>query len=282
MHKDMADISAMGSVVRAVERPDFYERLADAIRPVTRAHGVSAYLLKRDAAPTPRIQIIPDTSLSNRSVPTTAFSDWAYTMDPLYLAYVNGKPAGGYALKDLAPSNFSTCAFYKEFYQKAVAEDEVTILAPLTEEIAIAVYFVRSGGAAPYNVAEINSFKRIAPTIIECVRLHEERAARPVDPSAFARQWDMALATVGASILTPRERDVLRLTLHGHTARETAALLGISEGTAKNYRKKIYKRLGVASFGDLMTLFRHVAPYANGVDDPLDLCPNSSRSHRFP
>lgn len=44
-------------------------------------------------------------------------------------------------------------------------------------------------------------------------------------------------------VLTPRERDVLRLMPTGRNNREIAQKLGISEGTTRNYISRIYRKL---------------------------------------
>ncbi|MGW2384066.1 response regulator [Streptomyces sp. NPDC001658] len=45
--------------------------------------------------------------------------------------------------------------------------------------------------------------------------------------------------------LSPRETDILRLVSHGHTNREIAARLYLSEGTVKNHVSRILSRLGL-------------------------------------
>ncbi|MFJ8108938.1 response regulator [Streptomyces sp. NPDC096132] len=45
--------------------------------------------------------------------------------------------------------------------------------------------------------------------------------------------------------LSPRETDILRLVAHGHTNREIAARLYLSEGTVKNHVSRILKRLAL-------------------------------------
>lgn len=45
--------------------------------------------------------------------------------------------------------------------------------------------------------------------------------------------------------LSPRETDILRLVAHGHTNREIAARLYLSEGTVKNHVSRILRRLAL-------------------------------------
>ncbi|MER6957518.1 MULTISPECIES: response regulator transcription factor [unclassified Streptomyces] len=52
-------------------------------------------------------------------------------------------------------------------------------------------------------------------------------------------------AEAPAVSLSPRETDILRLVAHGHTNREIAARLYLSEGTVKNHVSRILKRLAL-------------------------------------
>ncbi len=68
--------------------------------------------------------------------------------------------------------------------------------------------------------------------------------------SSVARRLAEALTAPEPSVtatteLTPREIDILRLVAHGHTNREIAAHLYLSEGTVKNHISRILTRLGL-------------------------------------
>ena len=53
-------------------------------------------------------------------------------------------------------------------------------------------------------------------------------------------------------ILSPRERDVFRLLVHGMTTREMSAELGISSKTVDTHRERIMKKLGLHSAVELV------------------------------
>lgn len=54
--------------------------------------------------------------------------------------------------------------------------------------------------------------------------------------------------------LTKREQDVVALILTGYSSKEIAEKLSISHGTVKNYRLRIYQKLGVSSERELFVL----------------------------
>ncbi len=55
-----------------------------------------------------------------------------------------------------------------------------------------------------------------------------------------------------ASLLTPRQREVLQLFAEGRTAKEVASLLHISTRTAENHKARIMSLLGIATSSDLV------------------------------
>jgi DNA-binding CsgD family transcriptional regulator len=69
-----------------------------------------------------------------------------------------------------------------------------------------------------------------------------------------ARPAEVASVLVAAYGLTERQRDVLGLLLLGRSMVQIARHLGISEHTANDHRKAIYRRFGVASRGELAAL----------------------------
>lgn len=65
---------------------------------------------------------------------------------------------------------------------------------------------------------------------------------RVIDPDLA-----MAALTLGANPLTPRQRDVLRLTLLGRSVADMAADLSLSEGTVRNYLSEAISTVGAAN-----------------------------------
>jgi DNA-binding NarL/FixJ family response regulator len=75
------------------------------------------------------------------------------------------------------------------------------------------------------------------------LRVRLTSAGRPVDPTSGSSD----AASQAAYGLTPREREVLALVAAGHTNREIAAALFISESTAGVHVSNILGKLGVST-----------------------------------
>ncbi len=56
----------------------------------------------------------------------------------------------------------------------------------------------------------------------------------------------------GRKLLTRREEDVVKLVVEGHTNREVADKLGLTEHTVSNYLFRIYDKLGMSSRVELV------------------------------
>lgn len=94
-----------------------------------------------------------------------------------------------------------------------------------------------------------------APSNRDCLVLvtfvdSRSASSRIVDTrAADARQDQGGAASAARTLetLTPREHDVLRLMPTGNNNREIAQKLGISEGTARNYVSRIYRKLDASN-----------------------------------
>ena len=56
------------------------------------------------------------------------------------------------------------------------------------------------------------------------------------------------------SLLSPREREVLPLVVAGFLNKQSAAMLGITEGTLQIHRRQIMRKMAAASFADLVRM----------------------------
>ncbi|MET0314553.1 MAG: LuxR C-terminal-related transcriptional regulator [Hansschlegelia sp.] len=103
----------------------------------------------------------------------------------------------------------------------------------------------------PLNVVDLADMNPIAPRGL-LVHL--------VDDAEFAaRSADRDASTV-VDRLTPRERDIMALTLEGMSTGTIAQRLGIAKGSIKNVRLRMYRKLGVASEREMMAM---MAPFSN-------------------
>ena len=70
--------------------------------------------------------------------------------------------------------------------------------------------------------------------------------------TALNRQFQPLQEEVDADLLTPRQRDILRLVSIGHTNREIAEVLEISVRTVEVHRFNLMRRLNVRNVAQLL------------------------------
>lgn len=93
--------------------------------------------------------------------------------------------------------------------------------------------------------------------ILKRTRLPPDFGAAPggfcdeILPESQPRAIPLDLPETLATALTPRERDVARLTLRGYPVIEIAKRLGLSRGTVKNHRAAIYRKLDITTEREL-------------------------------
>ena len=84
---------------------------------------------------------------------------------------------------------------------------------------------------------------------------HDEFAVTHLIQPGIDHTIDLAFRTFGASLLSPREKDVLELMLRGSGTDTSAQRLEIAVETVRRHRKSIYRKLDVSSQTDLFSLF---------------------------
>jgi DNA-binding NarL/FixJ family response regulator len=130
----------------------------------------------------------------------------------------------------------------------------VAVAVPNTEGDIIAC---AEAGVSGYVPREASSAE-----LIEAVRAAaggELRCSARIAASLLRRVARLATLTIAepdAPLLTPRERDVLRLLEFGRSNKEIAKSLGIEVATAKNHVHNILEKLGVRRRGDAVAATR--------------------------
>ena len=124
----------------------------------------------------------------------------------------------------------------------------------------------------------------LADPVAELLKSHSEHddfAVTHLIQPGIDHQIDLAFQTFGASMLSPREKDVLELMLRGYGTDVSAQRLGIALETVRRHRKSIYRKLDVSSQTDLFSLFINSMSCLGeaGGADPLSIYMAPSSAH---
>jgi DNA-binding CsgD family transcriptional regulator len=102
----------------------------------------------------------------------------------------------------------------------------------------------------------------IAALRAEALAIAERLGAHPLRAAILGLRLEVSRVTASSPLdaLTPRERDVVKLVIQGHSNRQIASMLGITEGTASVHVSRILRKLGAASRGQVIAMFARGDP----------------------
>ena len=179
-----------------------------------------------------------------------------YMLSPLYAKSRSGK-RGCFHISEIAPEGFTDSEFYQIYYS---ANDSIDQMAYLLESAAgtpIALSLERTAAFSPFSGKERAQLTGLSELLIALVRQQSWPTMElqpPVHPDLHSHVQKV-LSLFGSSVLTPREREVVRLILRGYPSKSVARELDISTQTEQVHRKNIYQKLLISSHSELFTLF---------------------------
>ena len=136
----------------------------------------------------------------------------------------------------------------------------------------IALSLERTSALPPFSKTERARLANLSELLEALVRQQhwaDSELQAPPHPDLHSHVQQV-LSLFGSSVLTPREREVVRLILRGYPSKSVARGLNISTQTEQVHRKNIYQKLKISSHSELFTLFFDaitVTPLAD--TDPL-------------
>lgn len=257
-------------MIEALGSPDFGERLIGALKDYVPVEAGLILLYSRD---TPPMILYSDMETRKWNSDLDAYTGGMYLLDPFYLVAVEDEGSGVFRLLDVAPDGFYDSEYYESYYGASSIGDEINLLIPLEPGTTVAVSMSRHRQSAPFTEGDTDAIRGIAPTIFAAVRKHYRDLCRVDSTSGgteIHRALTAAISRFGSSVLTPRECDVARLILRGHSSKSTAPRLGISPDTVKLHRRNLYAKLGIGSQTELFSLFiDSVSSAKDPLQDPL-------------
>jgi DNA-binding CsgD family transcriptional regulator len=201
----------------------------------------------------PPLSLYQDLDDVQAAISVQFYATGPYLLDPLYQACRDQAAPGAYRLCDLASESFFRSEYYRTFYRKIRISDELGILIRQAAEDWIVVSLARGPRQPRFTGEDAANVNAVFRTLSAAVLKNWGAQGRRDRPEADDILEDR-LASFGADVLSPREAEVIRLVLQGHSTPSAAAFLGITEGTVKVHRHNAYAKLGVSSQAELFTL----------------------------
>lgn len=245
-------MEAAGQIVDAIGTSRFGPALASGLRQIAPYDFTVIFGYVGAARP---LDLFDDFPRDRRRLHVEEYQEGPYLLDPLFLASQNGTPAGLWRLQDIAPDRFYQGEYYRSYYAQTGLAEEIGYIVHANPKLALVISLMRK--KKRFSNAEIRSLTRVWPVVRAVSRQHWKELALEAraDDGEMRDRIEGAFHSVGEGILTPREREVVELTLKGHSADAIGKLLGISSGTVRIHRRNIYSKLRINSQGELFSLF---------------------------
>jgi len=182
-----------------------------------------------------------------------------FLLDPFYSEVQQGRTDGLACLGDIAPDEFFASEYYEQHYRRTRITDEAGVFLSLPDGAVLVYSVTRRHGSAVFSPAEVAQLRGLAPLIAALARRHwtgvdlgfGPHAGPDADPDPIAA----ALAALGETVLSQRQRQVVALVLKGHSTEAIALKLDISADTVKVHRRHAYAKLGISSQAELFAMF---------------------------
>jgi DNA-binding CsgD family transcriptional regulator len=179
-----------------------------------------------------------------------------YMLSPLYAQSRSGK-RGCFHISEIAPRGFTESEFYQIYYSHNNCVDQVAYLLQSASGTPLALSLERTASLGLFEKSELAALAGLSDLLIALLGQHKMPGAESQAPDHpdLHSHVQKVLSLFGSNLLTPREREVVRLILRGYPSKSVARELDISTQTEQVHRKNIYQKLKISSHSELFTLF---------------------------
>lgn len=241
-----------GRIVQAIGSPEFGPALAEGLRAIAPCDFMVVFGYFGSARP---LDLYDDFPPDRRLLHVEQYQEGPYLLDPFFLASVASAVPGLWRLREIAPDRFYQGEYYRSYYGQTGLAEEIGYLIRVNVDLALVASLMRK--EKRFSTAEVRALKQIWPLVEAACRQNWQDivVAGDARTGKFAERIEDAFRRVGAGVLTARERQVVELTLRGHSADATGTMLGIKSGTVRIHRRNIYTKLRISSQGELFSAF---------------------------
>lgn len=183
-----------------------------------------------------------------------------YLLDPFHHA-ARDRRQGVFRMRELAPDRFFSSEYYRSYYVKTGLAEEVGFFLAPDDDVSIVLSLMRRQETGAFSQSEL----AILQQTFGFVAAHAARrwsglgarfdATDAGSARRRARRGPEAETVWTKLRLTSREAAIVELVLQGHSSESIGLKLGISTGTVKVHRRNVYRKLGIASQTQLLSIY---------------------------
>lgn len=239
-------------MIDSIGTPEFPQALARALREVTPYDYTVIFGYVGSARP---LALYDDFPPDRRRMHVTEYLEGPYLLDPFFLESLDLSEPGLWRLREIAPDRFYQGEYYRSYYAQTGLAEEIGYLIAANSDLVLVVSLMRK--EVRFSNPDLRALKRVWPVVdAACRKNWHELALEDGQPrQGMEDRIEAAFRSIGEGVLTRRERQVVELTLRGHSADAIGKRLGISSGTVRIHRRNIYSKLRISSQGELFSEF---------------------------
>ena len=189
-----------------------------------------------------------------------------FLLDPFYHAALDRKH-GVFRMRQLAPDRFFASEYYRNYYVKTGLAEEVGFFLAPEKDVSIVLSLMRRQERGPFPASEFAMLQRALGLVSAIVTrswsglsAHFEAARAHRLPRHARRTGDHE--TIWSKLkLTNREAAIVEMVLQGHSSESIGLKLAISTGTVKVHRRNVYRKLGITSQTQLLSIYLNNISY---------------------
>jgi DNA-binding CsgD family transcriptional regulator len=192
----------------------------------------------------------------------TLYQAGPYLLDPFYHT-ARERRAGVFRMRELAPDRFFSSEYYRSYYVQTGLAEEVGFFITLDDDITVVLSLMRREKTGPFPAAEFAQLRKSEALVSAMVRHFWSGLGPRFDVGTHTgRKRDKGGALLPAADtvwrdlkLTSREMAIVDLVLQGHSSESIGLKLNISTGTVKVHRRNVYRKLGISSQTQLLSIY---------------------------
>ncbi|MFM2281659.1 MAG: hypothetical protein RLZZ444_3890 [Pseudomonadota bacterium] len=187
------------------------------------------------------------------------YQDGPYLLDPFY-STASSAHQGVWRMRDLAPDRFFASEYYRNYYIQTGLAEEVGFFIPMDEGVTVVVSLMRTEVRGAFRPPELAMLRKTEAVVAGIIRkfwgnLSPRFDAALTKAAKTGQAGAVAERAWANRNLTHREKSIIELVLQGHSSESIGLRLGVATGTIKVHRRNIYRKLGISSQAQLMSLY---------------------------
>ena len=248
-----AIVAPLARLIEALGTADFEARLVDVAEAAASSDASMSLMFTPGAVPEVLIDRLDP---AERPFLYGDYLAGVYLVSPFYRAAMDLSEPAVRRLREMAPAGFRQSEYFRKYYGRIGVADLIGVLLPGGKGRVRFLSLSRKAGRPAFSATERRNLAGLLVVMQAAARQHDRLASRPDerDPGSGETARGI-LSSSAAPPLTEREADVVEALLAGHSEKSAARVLAISAETVKVHRRHAYRKLGVATKGELFSLF---------------------------